>query len=284
MSEIIISCDSSCDLSKELIERYNIKVSPFSVLLGDKQYHDGVDITPDDIYEYHKKTGNLARTAAINMQESLEFFNSVRTDDTPIIFITISQKMSGTYQYASLAAKELKNVFVVDGENLSTGGGHLVIKAAELAKSGKTPEEIVEILNETKKRVNASFVIDSLEYLRKGGRCSTLAALGANLLKLKPYIEVRHGEMSVGKKYRGNFANVLKEYTAAVLADKDNIELDRVFITHAGADEKLVNDIAEQVKNTLPFKEVLITRAGATVSVHCGANTLGVLFIQKTAL
>ena len=284
MSKVIIASDSSCDLSKEILEKYNIFTNPFTVNLGDNHYHDGVDITPDDIYEYHKKTGNLPKTAAINMAESLEFFKSLKQDeDTQIIFFTISSTMSGTYQYACLAAEEIGGVFVVDSKNLSTGVGLSVIKAAELAKDGKSAEEIVDFINnEYINYVNSSFIIDSLEYLHKGGRCSSLAALGANLLKLKPCIEVVGGAMKVGKKYRGNFENVLTEYVEARLANAENIDLERIFVTHAGCDKEIVENVANQVKKALPFKEVLITRAGATVSVHCGRNTLGILFIQKT--
>lgn len=284
MSKVIIACDSSCDLSKEILEKYNIFTNPFTVNLGDNHYHDGVDITPDDIYEYHKKTGELPKTAAINMAESLEFFKSLKQDeDTQIIFFTISSTMSGTYQYACLAAEEIGGVFVVDSKNLSTGVGLSVIKAAELAKDGKSAEEIVDFINnEYINYVNSSFIIDSLEYLHKGGRCSSLAALGANLLKLKPCIEVVGGAMKVGKKYRGNFENVLTEYVEARLANAENIDLERIFVTHAGCDKEIVENVANQVKKALPFKEVLITRAGATVSVHCGRNTLGILFIQKT--
>lgn len=284
MSKVIIASDSSCDLSKEILEKYNIVTNPFTVNLGDNQYHDGVDITPDDIYEYHKKTGELPKTAAINMAESLEFFKSLKQDeDTQLIFFTLSGNMSGTYQYACLAAEEIGGVFVVDSKNLSTGVGLSVIKAAELAKDGKSAEEIVDFINnEYINYVNSSFIIDSLEYLHKGGRCSSLAALGANLLKLKPCIEVVGGAMKVGKKYRGNFENVLTEYVEARLANAENIDLERIFVTHAGCDKEIVENVANQIKKALPFKEVLITRAGATVSVHCGRNTLGILFVQKT--
>lgn len=282
--KIIITSDSTTDLSAELCERYNIKTIPLSITLGGKTYHDGVDITPDDIYAYHDRTGTLGKTAAINVAEAEEFFRSLKeNDDDEVVFFTISKTLSGTNQYASVAAAEVGGVYVIDTKNLSTGGGLSVIKACEMRDSGKTAEEIVDFINNKMvDYVNASFVIDSLEYLHKGGRCSTLAALGANLLKLKPCIEVKNGSMAVGKKYRGKFADVLVEYTQARLEDADNIDLDRVFVTHAGVDMEIVNAVAEQVKKTLPFKEVLITRAGATVSCHCGRNTLGVLFVQKT--
>ena len=284
MGKLIIASDTSIDLSKEFIEKYDIKTAPFSVILGEEQYKDGVDITPDDIYAYHDRTGTLGKTAAINVAEAEEFFRSLKeNDDDEIIFFTISKTLSGTNQYACVAASEVGGVYVIDTKNLSTGGGLSAIKACEMRNEGKTAEEIVDFVNNKMvDYVNASFIIDSLEYLHKGGRCSTLAALGANLLKLKPCIEVKNGSMAVGKKYRGKFADVLVEYTQARLEDADNIDLDRVFVTHAGVDMEIVNAVAEQVKKTLPFKEVLITRAGATVSCHCGRNTLGVLFLQKT--
>ena len=284
MGKLIIASDTSIDLSKELIEKYNITTCPFTVVLGEQQYKDGVDITPDDIYDYAAKTGNLGKTAAINVAEAEEFFRSLKeNDDDEIIFFTISKTLSGTNQYACVAAAEVGGVYVIDTKNLSTGGGLSAIKACEMRDSGKTAEEIVDfITNKMVDYVNASFVIDSLEYLHKGGRCSTLAALGANLLKLKPCIEVKNGSMAVGKKYRGKFSDVLVEYTQARLENADNIDLERVFVTHAGVDMEVANAVAEQVKKTLPFKEVLITRAGATVSCHCGRNTLGVLFLQKT--
>ena len=192
--------------------------------------------------------------------------------------------MSSTYNNACMAAEELGNVYIIDTKNLSTGGGLLVITAAELLNQGLPAEEIVEKTRETVARVDASFVIDNLEYLYKGGRCSAVAMLGANLLKLKPCIQVKNGKMDVAKKYRGRYADVLKQYVVDKIGDYSDIDLDRVFVTHAGCDPQLVNDIVELVKKTAPFKEVFLTRAGCTVSSHCGANTLGVLFIRKSPI
>lgn len=278
---IKITCDSTCDLSAELIARYDITVCPLRVTMGEESYRDGVEATPDDIYEYYNKTGKLAKTAAVNIAEYTDFFNGLKTDDNVIIHFCISSKMSVTYNNARLAAEEIGGVFVIDTENLSTASALLALKACDMREKGMKAEEIVEKLNEIKKHADSSFVIDSLLFLYKGGRCSGVAALGANLLKLKPCIEVTDGAMGVGKKYRGRFETVLKEYAAERLSDFENIDLRRVFVTHAGCDETLVNEIAELVKNTLPFEEVLITRAGCTISTHCGKNTLGVLFLRK---
>lgn len=282
--QIIISSDSTCDLSKELVDRYQIHIQPMGISLGDQIYRDGVDITPDMIYAHHEKTGQLPKTSAINVVEDLEYFEELTKDGSAVIHFTISSSMSSTYNNACVAAQEFENVYVVDARNLSTGSGLLVLAAAEMVQEGLEAQQIVEKLNDLADRVDASFVVDNLEYLVKGGRCSTLAALGANLLQLKPCISVKNGAMGVGKKYRGKFEKVLLTYVADRLADAEDICLDRVFVTHAGCDPKVVESVAEAVKNTLPFREILVTRAGCTVSSHCGANTLGVLFIRKKAL
>ncbi len=279
---IIISSDSTTDLSAALKERYNIKTLPLGINLGDKTYIDGVDITPDFIYEHHSKTGELPKTSAANLGESLDFFKQFTDEGKKVIHFTISAEMSSTYRNACLAAEELEGVYVIDSRNLSTGAGLLVVAAAEMRDSGKSCEQIVEEIERIVPCVDASFVIDSLEYLHKGGRCSALAMLGANLLKLKPCIEVKNGAMGVGKKYRGKYDEVLKQYVKERIGDASDIVLDRVFVTHAGCDEKIVNDIVDIVKESAPFGEVFLTRAGCTISSHCGANTLGVLFIRKS--
>ena len=282
--QIIISSDSTCDLSKELVDRYQIRIQPMGISLGDQIYRDGGDITPDMIYAHHEKTGQLPKTSAINVVEDMEYFEELTKDGSAVIHFTISSSMSSTYNNACVAAQEFENVYVVDAKNLSTGSGLLVLAAAEMAQEGLEAQQIVEKLNDLADRVDASFVVDNLEYLVKGGRCSALAAFGANLLQLKPCISVKNGAMGVGKKYRGKFEKTLLTYVADRLADAEDICLDRVFVTHAGCDPKVVESVAEAVKNTLPFREILVTRAGCTVSSHCGANTLGVLFIRKKAL
>ena len=283
-TNIKITCDSTCDLSAELIEKYNISVKPLYVTLDEKPYLDGIEINPDDIYKYYNETGKLAKTAAVNIAEYTEFFESLKTEDNEIIHFNISASMSVTHNNARIAAEDVGGVYAIDTANLSTGSGLLVLRACELAESGMSAKEIVEEIEKIKPCVDTSFVIDSLEYLYKGGRCSAVAALGANLLKLKPCIEVKNGAMDVGKKYRGKFDSVLRTYISERLVNPDDIDLHRVFVTHAGCDEALVNEIVEQVKNTLPFEQVLVTRAGCTVSAHCGRNTLGILFIRKSPI
>lgn len=284
LNNIVITSDSTSDLSPALRERYNIKTLPLGVNLGDKTFFDGVDITPDEIYEHHKRTGELPKTAATNVGDCLDFFKPFAEAGKTVIHFTISSEMSSTYNNSVLASKEFENVYVIDSQNLSTGIGLLMIAAAEMAESGMPAPEIVEKIKSLIPCVDASFVIDRLEYLHKGGRCSAVAMLGANLLKLKPCIEVKNGKMGVGKKYRGKFSEVLKQYVAERIGNGEGIDLDRVFVTHAGCDPDLVDEIVNEVKNAAPFKEVFMTRAGCTVSSHCGANTLGVLFIRNTPI
>ena len=278
--KVIIASDSTCDLSPELIEKYGIKILPLSVRLGENDYKDGVDVTPDDIYEHYRKTGELPKTAAVNVSDFADFFESATEAGSEVVVFTISALMSSTYNNARLASEDFNGVYAVDTKNLSTGGGLLVLKAADMAAEGYTAEDIAKACEALTDKVDASFVIDDLEFLYKGGRCSALEKFGANLLKLKPCITVKDAKMGVGKKYRGNFADVLPKYVEDRIGDGSEIEKGRVFVTHAGCDMNVVNGCVEQVK-AVGFEEVLITRAGCTISSHCGQNTLGVLFLRK---
>lgn len=280
--KVLITRDSTSDLPPELVEKLNIKTIPLIVTLGDKTYQDGVDINPDDIYKYHEEHGVLPKTSAANVDDMINFFEPFINEGYEIVHFSISSAMSSTYQNSCIAADEFEGIYVVDSANLSTGEGLLVLKACEWAAEGFSAKEIYDKVCELIPRVDASFVIDSLEYLHKGGRCSALAALGANLLKLKPCIEVKNGTMGVSKKYRGKYSETLKQYVADRLTDYSDIDLSRVFVTHAGCDEEIVNQVVEQVKATAPFEELIVSRAGCTVSAHCGKDTLGVLYIRKT--
>lgn len=284
MAKIIISSDSTCDLSPELIKKYDISIIPLGITLGTNVYRDGVDITPDDIYAHHQKTGELPKTTASNVGECIDYFADLTKNGDTVIHFSISSTMSSTYSNNCIAASEFDNVYIIDSKNLSTGSGLLVLAAAEMAQDGMDAKDIVAKLEQISPCVDASFVIDSLEYLHKGGRCSAVAMLGANLLKLKPCIEVKNGSMGVGKKYRGVYGRVLTEYVAERLQNVDDIDTARVFVTHAGCDKEIVDAVYNQVKDSGIFKEVLLTRAGCTVSSHCGANTLGVLFIHKSPI
>lgn len=282
--KVLITRDSTSDLPLDIIEKFNIKTIPLGITLGEKNYSDGVDIDPDFIYKFHEEHGILPKTSAANISEMVDFFAPFVEEGYAIVHFTISSKMSSTYQNSLLAAEEFEDVYVVDTANLSTGEALLIMKAAELANEGKTAKEIYDTVSALVPYVDASFVIDNLEYLHKGGRCSALAALGANLLKLKPCIQVKDGTMGVCKKYRGRYIQTLEEYVADRLTDTGDIDLDRIFITHAGCDDETVNTVKALVEKKADFKEIIVSRAGCTVSSHCGKNTLGILYLRKTPL
>ena len=282
MSKVIISADSTCDLTKELTEKYDIKICHGTVILGDKSYIDGIEVQPCDLFKYHDETGVLPKTAAINYQDYIDFFTPLTEGGNTVVHFCLSSEMSSMCNNARMAAEDVGNVFVVDSRNLSTGIALLVLKAVELAQNGEGAEAIYNKIVDTIDKVNASFVIDTLLYLHKGGRCSAVAMLGANLLKLKPCIEVHDGKMDVAKKYRGRYSDVLLEYAKNRLENLENINSRRCFVTHTmeyGSEQaKLVYDY---VKGLNYFDEVIETTAGCTISAHCGPGTLGVLFINK---
>lgn len=283
MSNIILSADSTCDLSEELKKRYNVNCQPLHVHLGDKLYRDGVDITPDMIYETFDKEKILPKTSAPNPQEYIDYFKQWTDEGYDVIHISLGSSLSSSHQNAKLAAEELGNVYVIDSGNLSTGMGLLVIEAAERIAKGVPASQIYEEVVALKSKVHASFVIDSLTYLREGGRCSALTAFSANLLNIKPSITVDNtdGNMTVGKKYRGSLERVLKRYVKDQLKDRTDLKLDRVFITHSGTSQEIIDTVQQAVEELVDFKEILITRAGCTISSHCGPNTLGVLFMTE---
>lgn len=282
MKNIIISTDSTSDLSPELIEKYGIKVLPLAVVSDEGSKKDGIEITGKDVIEYQSTTGKMLKTAAANMSEWEDFFDSFGENDGVVNF-TISGEMSSTFNNSRMAAAERENVYTIDSQNLSTGIGLLILTACELREQGLSAKEIYEKIEEIKPLVRSSFVIDSLEFLHKGGRCSAVAALGANLLKLKPMIVVENGKMDVAKKYRGKITDVIKTYVKEQLADIDNINLDKVFLTHTMTDENMfiIDEMYKYVTENYDFKNVYVSTAGSTVSVHCGANTMGILYIAK---
>ena len=282
--KVLITSDSTTDLSPELREQYGIVIMPLVVSLNDTNHLDGVDITPEDIYQNYEQNKTLPKTAAVNPIDCEEFFRKYVEQGYSIVHFTISSEMSSTYQNSVIAAEEFENVYVVDSRNLSTGGGLLVLRAAELAARGIRAGMIAEECRRLAPNVDASFVIDSLEFLHKGGRCSTVALLGANLMNFKPCILVKDGKMSVGKKYRGKFDQVLLKYIEDRVGDGSDIDKSHVFITHAGCDEAVVNACVAKLKSLGNYPNVHVTRAGCTVSSHCGRNTLGVLFIRDHAI
>lgn len=280
---IVLCADSTCDLSPELVEKYQVHILPLHVNLDGKSYADGVDMVPDDIYAVYKERHILPTTSATNVAEYAEFVQPFIDAGNDVIYINLGSGISATHNNCRLAAEEIPGMYAVDSGNLSTGMGHVVIAAAERIAAGLPAEQIAEELNAFTKKVEVSFVIDNLEFLHKGGRCSALAMLGANVLKLKPCIEVNNedGTMTVGKKYRGTLEKALEDYVHDRLAGRDDIMTNRLFITHSGISEERIALVKAAVEKYMQFDEILVTRAGCTISAHCGPNTLGLLFVRK---
>ena len=279
---IAITSDSTCDLSKELVEKHDIKIIPLYINKGDESLRDGLEIIPQDIFDYVDSGAGVCQTAALNIADYIDLFEDRLKSYDAVIHFNISSHFSSCHANARLAAEEFENVYVVDTMNLSTGSGHLVLDAAIMAEEGKSPEEIVAKVTADIPKVESSFVIDTLKYLHKGGRCSALAALGANLLKLKPCIEVVDGKMDVGKKYRGNFKTVILQYVRDRLTNRDDIDPRRIFITcTTGTPSEVVDAVEAEINSIMKFDEVIKTHAGCTVSNHCGPVCLGILFFRK---
>lgn len=275
-----ITADSTCDLSPAQLEQYHISVLPLYVHLDDATMQDGVDVFPDDIYAHVARGGGLPSTAAVNLADYVQAFSALSRRHDFVVHVCISQEFSSCYQNAVLAAAEYPNVYVVDSRNLSAGHGLVVLEAARCAEEGMKPGEIVSHLKELSARIDASFVLSQLDYLKKGGRCSSVAALGANLLKLRPCIEVKDGKMSVGKKYRGGFETVIRTYLSERLAGRSGIDTRRVIIAHSGLSDETLALAKRIVLEHQSFEEVLVTRAGCTISCHCGPGTLGIFFVH----
>ena len=277
---IKITADSICDLSPEIINTMDITLLPICILINDKIFHDGVDIIPADVFRYVEQ-GKTCRTAALNIYEYEKFFKEFSQNYEAVIHICLGSGFSSCYQNAILAAENFNNVYVVDSQNLSSGSGHVVYEAARMARDGTNALDILRYLEELIPRVDASFVIDRLDYLHKGGRCSGLERLGAKVLQIKPCIEVINGKMKVGKKYRGSFEQCLKRYLQDRLSDEHDIDFSRVFITHPMCSKQTVDMVKDFLHNSTSFEEIIETPAGCTISSHCGPNTLGILYKRK---
>ena len=283
MGNVLITADSTCDLGETFREHYQLRYFPYHIILDNKEYSDGVDITPDDLYRAYREKKILPKTAAIGIAEYTDFFWPFVEQGFEIVHFCLGSSLSSTYQNCCIAAEDLGHVYPVDSRSLSTGMGLQVIEAAEMARTGLSAQEIQQEARKLADRSHASFILDTLEFMHAGGRCSAVAALGANLLKLKPCIEVhpeKNGAMAVGKKYRGDLHKVLVQYTKDVL-NRDDLQLDRVFITHSGIPQEYIDLVRETVIQCANFQQISITRASCTISCHCGPNTLGVLFLTK---
>lgn len=274
-----ITATSTCDLPQTLVERFQITIVPLYVSFGGETYRDGVDTGPEDIFRHVEGGGALPTTSAVNIADYQALFSELSPKYDGVIHITIGSEFSSCYQNALVAAEDFDNVHVVDSGNLTVGQGLLVLKAAEAAARGDSVDAILSMLDGLRGKVDTTFVVDKLDYLAKGGRCSSVVALGANLLKLKPCIVLADGKMTVGKKYRGAFDKALSDYVADLLTGKD-IDLDRVFVVNTRCDPSIPETVCSAVRQ-FGFREVLTAVAGSTISCHCGPNTLGIVFFHK---
>ena len=278
---IKILSDSTCDLSAQLVAENGITLVPLTVIKADEQFKDGVTITPADIFEHVAKGGALCSTAANSIGEYADIFAEYAPKYDGVIHINLGSGFSSCHQNACLAAEDFPNVRVIDSQNLSTGQGLVVLKACELAKTATDLDQLAAELRAFTEKVEASFLVDKLDYLVKGGRCSSAAALGANLLNLKPCIEVKGGKMSVVKKYRGKYDKCLASYVKDRLADREDLDDGTLFVTKTVVSDECYSAVMAAVKEHGSFRNVYETNAGCTVSCHCGPGTLGVLFVRK---
>jgi len=279
-----IIADSTCDLSKELIEKYDISIIPLHIVLGDKEYKDGLEIGPDEIYQWSDANKEAPKTSAASISDAIELFELTLKDYDEIVCFSISGQMSTTVNVLRMAAEELDaedKIHIIDSENLSTGGGLLVIEAAIMASKGNSGKEILEYIEQLKPYVRASFIVDTLTFLHRGGRCNGVAALAGGALKLHPKIVVENGAMKPDKKYRGKMNSAILTYAKELEPQLRNAKTDRVFLTHSGCTEEIIESIYNFLKELNLFDEILITRAGGVISSHCGPGTLGVLFIEN---
>lgn len=279
-----IISDSTCDLSPELLEKYDISILPLHILLGEEEYEDGMDITIEDIYDWSEVHKDTPKTSAPSIDRAVELFEPYIKKEDEIVCFSISETMSSSGNIMRLAAEQLEaedRIHVIDSKNLSTGIGLLVVEAAVMAGDGKSAKEIVQRIEELIPRVRASFVVDTLVYLHRGGRCSGLAAMVGGALKLHPRIQVTDGVMQSGKKYRGSMDKVILSYVMDMEEELKAADRNRVFITHSGCGREIVEQVRQYLEGLDIFAEILETRAGGVVSSHCGPGTLGVLFIAS---
>ena len=279
--KIKVMSDSTCDLSAELLADYDITLAPLTVIKADEQFQDGVTITPADIFDHVANGGALCSTAAVSIGDYADLFEKYSQEYDGVIHISLGSGFSACYQNATLAAEDFPNVRIIDSQNLTTGQGLVVLKACELAKTATDLDALAEELRAYTEKIEASFLVDKLDYLVKGGRCSSAAALGANLLNLKPCIEVRNGKMGVVKKYRGNYTKSLASYVKERLEGREDIDRSTLFLTKTVVSDDCYATVLDTIRSCGDFEHVYETTAGCTVSCHCGPGTLGVIFVRK---
>lgn len=278
---IKVTADSTCDLSKELLAEHDITLTPLIVIKDNEEFYDGETITPSEIFDHVANGGSLCSTAARSVGYYQDVFGKYASEYDGVVHISIGSGFSSSYQNACLAAEEFDNVRIIDSQSLSTGQGFIVLEAAKLAKTCTSLDELKQQLEAFSSRVEISFVLDRLDYMVKGGRCSSAAALGANLLNLKPCIEVRDGKLGVVKKYRGNFSKCLATYIKDRLEGRDNLSPELIFVTSTPVSDEIRTAVLEAVSKYGKFDSILETTAGCTVSCHCGPGTLGIIFVRN---
>lgn len=284
VKDIAITTDSTCDLPQRFIDENDITVVPLTVLLGDTVYRDGVDIKPDDVYSFVEKTGKLPKTSAVTPAEYFEVFKQLTDEGKKVVHIGFSSGLSSSFQNACVAASEFDNVFCVDSKTLCTAQGLLVLKACDYRAKGMDAKKIADRVTKLVPKVSATFVLDGLEYLHKGGRCSSVARFGANVLGIKPSIAVDNqtGKLEVSKKYRGKIELVYKQYIADRMNEIKRIQPDRVVIAESGGVSSQIIAFAKGViEGKDKFNQVIVADAGCTISSHCGPKTFAIFYIKK---
>ncbi len=284
MKEVIITADSTCDLPKSIIEKNNIVITPLSILLGDKTYTDGVDIFPSDIYDFVKETRTLPKTSAVTPAQYFDVFEKITSQGKAVVHISLSSAISSSYQNACLAANDFDDVFVVDSKSLCTAMGLVVLKACDFRAKGFDAKKIASRTNSIVPKVSTTFVLDTLEYLHKGGRCSGVAKFGANLLGIKPSIGVdpKVGSLDVVKKYRGKLDNVYKQYAEDCLKNINKIDTSRIVVADSGGvSREVISYTMGLIAGKAKFDEIITADAGCTISSHCGPKTLAIFYIRK---
>ncbi len=281
--KVKITVDSTCDMTPELCKQYGVTVIPLNILLGAQSYDDGIDVTPDDIFAYYERTGTTAKTAAVAPHTYLSLFERYTKDGYEVVHLGFSSKLSSSFQNAMIAAGEWEGVYPVDTKSLCTGMALLVIKACEMRDAGLPAEEIANQISYLRQKVHTTFILNTLDYLSRGGRCSAVTAFGANILGIKPSIEMVDGALEVGKKYRGKIEAVYGQYIRDQLVHPETLDLDRAFLSHSGGgiSAETLQAMKQEILKCAPFKEVIITRAGCTISAHCGPKTATVMYMTK---
>lgn len=278
---IKITTDSTCDLPLDLLEQHQISVIPLGIVKGDALYQDGVTISTQDIAAHVDAGGEITTTNAVNIADYEDLFRKMTERYDAVIHVNLGMGFSSCYQNAKLAAEEVPEVYIVDSSNLSTGHGAMVLAAAEAAEAGKSVAEILDLLEDLAPRIETSFVLDRLDYMKKGGRCSAVTALGANLLKLHPCVEVIDGKMSVTKKFRGSMEKVIGDYVRDRLKGRTDLDTSRVFLVDTCRTPGLLETAERVLKEEGCFQEVIRCKAGCTIFCHCGPDTLGLIVMRK---